>query len=194
MADMAIQVPINLATEPFRRDRPILVAFAGGAVVLVVLLAIQVATILTERHQGADIHVTINHLNSQLRAISSEQAKIAATMRRPENSVVLERSLFLNTLIDRKAISWTRLFADLEKVVPYNARLISVRLTDADQQNRIPLDIVVGAKDFAPILTMQKNLEASPLFEAPIVLSSAPPTQTDPLTRYHLVVTYAQKL
>ena len=51
MADMAIQVPINLATEPFRRDRPILVAFAGGAVLLVVLLAIQVTTILTERHQ-----------------------------------------------------------------------------------------------------------------------------------------------
>jgi Tfp pilus assembly protein PilN len=194
MADMAIQVPINLATEPFRRDRPMLVAFAAGAVGLVVLLAIQVTTILTERHQGADIHVTINHLNSQLRTINSEQAKIAATMRRPENAVVLERSLFLNTLIDRKAISWTQLFADLEKVVPYNARLISVRLTDADQQNRLPLDIVVGAKEYAPISTMVKNLEASPLFEAPNVLSTSPPTQTDPLTRYHLVVIYAQKL
>jgi len=194
MADMAIQVPINLATEPFRRDRPILVAFAGGAVLLVVLLAIQVATILTERHQGADIHVTINRLNSQLRAISIEQGKINTTLRRPENAVVLERSLFLNTLIDRKAISWTRLFADLEKVVPYNARLISVRLTETDQQDRVPLDMVVGAKDFAPIHQLVENLEKSPLFEAPNVLSGAPPTQTDPLIRYHVVVTYAQKL
>jgi len=40
----------------------------------------------------------------------------------------MERSLFLNALIDRKAISWTKLFADLEKVVPYNVRLVSVRL------------------------------------------------------------------
>jgi len=194
MADMAIQVPINLATEPFRRDRPILVAFAGGAVLLVVLLAIQVTTILTERHQGAAIHVTINHLNSQLRTISTEQSKISATLHRPENAVVLERSLFLNTLIDRKAISWTQLFSDLEKVVPYNARLISVRLSDADQQNHVPLDMMVGARDFAPIYQMLQNLEASPLFEAPNVLSSAPPTQTDPLIRYHIVVTYAQKL
>jgi len=193
MADMAIQVPINLATEPFRRDRPILVAFAGGAVLLVVLLAIQVATILTQRHQGADIHVTINRLNSELRTISSEEAKIRGTLNRPENAVVLERSVFLNTLIDRKAISWTQLFVDLEKVVPYNARLISVRLSDADQQNHVPLDMVVGAKDFAPIYQMLQNLEASPLFDAPNVPAITPPTQTDPLIRYHVVVTYAQK-
>lgn len=193
MADTAIQVPINLATEPFRRDRPMLVAYAGGAALLVLLLVLEITTIISERHQGADIHVTINRLNSQLHAITTEQAKVNTTLRRPENAVVLERSLFLNTLIDRKAISWTKLFADLEKVVPYNSRLISVRLPEVDTQNRVLLDMVVGAKDIAPILQFVRNLEASPLFEV-TVQSSAPASQTDPLIRYHVVVIYAQKL
>lgn len=194
MGDMAIQVPINLASEPFRRDRPILVASVGLAVVLVVLLAFQVTTIVSERHQGADYHVTIARLNSQLRAISTEQAKLTANLKQPENAEVLERSVFLNTLIDRKAISWTRLFEDLEKVVPYNVRLISVRLPEVDPQNRVLLDMVVGAKEVTPIFQFVRNLEASPLFGDADVPTGAPPSQTDPLFRYHVVVTYAQKL
>ena len=70
-------------------------------------------------------------------------------MRRPENAEVLERSLFLNTLIDRKAISWTKIFEDLEKVMPYNVRLVSVRLPAVDSNNQVLLDMVVGAKDVA---------------------------------------------
>ena len=189
-----IQIPVNLATQPFRRDRPMIMAFAGAAVVLTLLLLVEFATILSQRNQGANIHVTINRLNTQLHGISSEQAKVAGTLRRPENAVVLERSLFLNTLIDRKAISWTRLFEDLEKVVPYNSRLISVRLPEVDSQNHVLLDMVVGAKDIGPILQLVRNLEASPVIESYNVLSSAPPSQTDPLIRYHVVVTYVQKL
>ena len=38
---------------------------------------------------------------------------------------MLERSVFLNALLYRKGISWTRIFADLEKVVPHNVRIMS---------------------------------------------------------------------
>jgi hypothetical protein len=127
-SSMAIEVPINLATEPFRRDRPMLVASAAVGLLLVLSLAFEVKTIITERQQGAEIHVIINRLNTQLRGISNEQAKIGARLRKAENAEVMERSLFLNQLIDRKAISWTKLFADLEKVMPYNVKLVSVRL------------------------------------------------------------------
>ena len=191
---MAIQVPINLATEPFRRDRPMLVASAAAAALLVILLIFQISTILSERSQGADIHFTIERLNRQLKTISTEQARLSGAMRRPENSEVLERSYFLNTLIDRKAISWTRLFADLEKVVPYNVRLITVRLPEVDSDNRVLVDMVVGAKELAPIRQLVQNLESSDLFGDANVQSGAPPSQTEPLYRYHVVVTYAQKL
>src|SRR5258708_35061094 len=139
MTSMAIQVPINLATEPFRRDRPMLVAAAAVGLLLLIVLVVEVKTIISQRGQGADIHYAINRLNTQLRGITAQQAKLSALLGRPENAEVLDRSLFLNSMIDRKAISWTRLFADLEQVVPYNVRLVSVRRPEVDSANRVLL-------------------------------------------------------
>ncbi len=191
---MPLRVPINLASEPFRRDRPLLVGSAALAILLSLLLIYQVIAILSERHQAADIRIAIDRQNERLQAIASQQAKLNATLRRPENAEVLERSLFLNTLIERKAISWTKIFADLEKVMPYNVRLVSVRLPEVDSNNQVLLDMVVGAKDVPPILDLLKRLEGSPQFGPTSVQSSSPPSQTDPFFRYHVMVTYAQRL
>jgi hypothetical protein len=191
---MALRVPINLSSEPFRRDRPLLVGSAALGVVLSLLLIYQVVDIVSERHQAADIRIAIEQENARLRSIAAQQAKLNATLRRPENAVVLERSLFLNTLIERKAISWTKIFADLDKVMPYNVRLVSVRLPEVDMNNQVLLDMVVGAKDVPPILELLKRLEGSPQFGPTSVQSSAPPSQTDPFYRYHVTVTYAQRL
>jgi len=185
---------INLASEPFRRDRPMLVGSAAVAVLLAVLLGFLAATILSERHQAAGTRVTIERLNAQLRSIRAEQAKLNATLGKPENAEVLERSLFLNLLIDRKAISWTKIFADLEKVMPNNVRLVSVRLPEVDEENQVLLDMVVGSKEVQPVLELLKRLEASPQFGPTSVLNSIPPSQTDPYFRYHVSVSYAQKL
>jgi type IV pilus assembly protein PilN len=191
---MALRVPINLASDPFRRDRPLLVGSAALGIALSLLLIYQVIYIVSERHQAADIRIAIDQQNARLKDIAAQQAKLNATLRRPENAEVLERSLFLNTLIERKAISWTKIFEDLEKVMPYNVRLVSVRLPEVDSHNQVLLDMVVGAKDVPPILELFKRLEGSPQFGNTSVQSSAPPSQTDPFYRYHVTVTYAQKL
>jgi len=191
---MALRVPINLASEPFRRDRPMVVGSAALAIVLGLLLIYQVVDVFAERHQASGIRIEIEQQNRRLRAIAAQQAELNATLRRPENAEVLQRSLFLNTLIQRKAISWTKIFADLEKVMPYNVRVVSVRLPEVDSNNQILLDMVVGAQTVPPILELFKRLEDSPQFGNTSVQSSAPPSQTDPYYRYHVTVTYAQKL
>jgi hypothetical protein len=191
---MALRVPLNLASEPFRRDRPLMVGSVALAAVLTVVLIYQVFAIVSERRQAADIRVAIARETSQLQRIGAQQARLNATLRLPENAEVLERSLFLNTLIERKAISWTKIFGDLEKVMPYNVRLISVRLPEVNSHNQVLLDMVVGAKEVPPILELVKRLETSPQFGDTSVQSAAPPSQTDPFYRYHVTVTYAQKL
>src|ERR1700722_26356 len=106
---MALRIPINLSTEPFRRDRPMLAGSAAIAIVLSLLLIFQVIKIVSEHREAADIRIAIDQENAQIRSIAAQQAKLNATLRKPENAVVLERSLFLNTLIDRKGISWTKI-------------------------------------------------------------------------------------
>ena len=127
-----MRIQVNLATEPFRRDRPMLVASVACGVVLVALLGVLIFLIVSERGRQTETRTAVAKLNSDLRKITDEQAKLDGTLRLPMNAEVLEQSLLLNSLIQRKSISWTRLFADIEGVKPDNVRLIQVRLP-ADQ-------------------------------------------------------------
>jgi type IV pilus assembly protein PilN len=191
---MAIRVPINLSTEPFRRDRPALVGLAAAAIALVLVLGFLLLRMTSERREAKQMHETIARLNKQIRELDADQAKLNAMLRKPENAAVLERSVFLNTLIERKAISWTKIFSDLGKVMPWNVRLMSVRLPEVNTDNEVLLDMFVGAKEVPPVLEFLKKLEESPQFGPTSVLNSAPPSQTDPFYRFHVSVKYAQKL
>lgn len=188
-----MKIPINLASRPFRRDRPVLVGSCLVGIVLLGMLGILVATALMERSQLADTHNDIARLGRQTRSFSAEEARLEGVLRRPENAEVLERSLFLNSLLYRKGISWSRIFADLEKTIPYNVRVISIRPT-VNAQNQITLDMTVGAESPEPAIDLLKSLEASPVFGSAYLHSSMPPSQTEPLYRYRVSVNYAQKL
>ncbi len=189
-----MRIPINLSSEPFRRDRPILVASGVCAVLLTVLLGVLIYLIVAERGRQKETRASIERLNNQLRNITAEQAKYDAMLRQPANAEVLQRSLMLNTLLERKSVSWTKIFADLESVMPNNVRLISIRLPAINSRNEVLLDMIVGAKESASVITFLKKLEESPLFGPVAGHNSLPPTQNEPLFRYRMSVNYAQKL
>jgi len=188
-----VYLPLNLASEPFRRDRPILAASAATAVLMLGVLAVLVSIIVQQRELAADSRAQLARLESQLRAAAAEQAQLEAQLRQPGNAAVLDRNALFNSLILRKSISWTLLFADLEKVMPAQVRLMTVRpyLT---ANNEVQLDMVVGAQSPDPVIELLKRLERSPTFGATSLLSSSPPTQNEPLYRYRVSVSYAQKL
>ena len=189
-----MQVHINLASEPFRRDRPMLVASTACAVVLVTLLGVLIFLIVSDRGRQSETRAAVANLNSQLRAISQEQTRLDATLRQPMNAEVLERSLLLNSLILRKSISWTKLYADIESVKPDNVRLVQVRLPQINSRNDVTLDMEVGAQNPGQMIDFLKRLGDSPLFGPTNVSRKSPPTQNEPLWRYRVMVSYAQKL
>ncbi len=191
---MHIRIPVNLATEPFRRDRPIIVGTVALSVILILILGLQGFTIWSEREQAADTRLFLDRLNRQVRAVTVEQQKLDLTLGQPANAEVLEQSLFLNLLINHKAISWTKLFADLEKVMPADVRLVTVRLPQVDTQSRVWLDMTVAAKESTSILELAKRLESSPQFSDYQLLSTLPASQTEPFVRTRMSVSYAQKL
>jgi hypothetical protein len=189
-----MRVQVNLASEPFRRDRPMLVASSACAVVLVALLGVLIYLIVSERGRQTETRTAVAKLNSELRAISAEQAKLDGILHQPMNAEVLERSMLLNSLILRKSISWTKLYADIEGVKPDNVRLVQVRLPQINSRNEVTLDMEVGAANPSQMIDFLKRLEESPLFGPPNTSRKSPPTQNEPLWRYRVMVSYAQKL
>jgi len=171
-----------------------LAAYTVCAIALTALLGVLVFLIVSERHRARDVRESVARVNGQLRAVTTEQAKVDAFLRQPPNAEVLQRSVLLNELIDRKSISWTRIFSDLEGVMPYNVRLITVRLPHITSQNEVVLDLVVGVKEPGAMIAFLKRLEESPRFGTIYGSSSQPPAQNEPLYRYRITVNYAQKL
>jgi Tfp pilus assembly protein PilN len=189
-----LRIPINLSTEPFQRDRPLLVASSAVAVVLTLLLGVVVYLITADRARMKGTRVAVEHLDGELRKISAEQARLEGTLRLPANAEVLQRSFLLNTLIEHKSISWTKIFNDLEGVMPLDVRIIAVRLPQVTSQGEVVLDVEVGAKEMAPIGIFLSRLVKSPLFGPVEGKSTQPPTQQEPIYKYRFTVNYAQKL
>ncbi len=188
-----IKIPVNLASEPFRRDRPILVASGLAALLLVAVLAMQLTAIISQREAGKESREILASLESRISQLDQEQARVQSELRQPANAAVLDRSVFLNLLLQRKGISWTRMFADLENVFPGQVRLVTIR-PYVTGDNRVQLDMIVGSAEPEPVIDLLKRLETSPVFGETSLVNSQPPSQNEPLYRYRLSVNYAQKL
>ena len=173
-----MRIPINLSSQPFQRNRAMLAASTAVAILMTLVLALMVYLAIDDRNQMRETRESIEKTGRQLNTLAAEQAKLEAAIRKPENAEVFERSILLNTLLSRKGISWTRLFGDLEDVLPHNVRLVSVR-PQVNAQNAIVLDMVVGAQSPEPVIVFVERLESSKLFSNAAVPSSLPPSQTD---------------
>jgi hypothetical protein len=188
-----MRLPLNLAREPFRRDRPMLIASAAGCVLLSMALVFLSSAALSERRESRTTRVALNAVNRQLTRMQMEQARLEGAMRQPANAVVLDRSILFNDIIRRKSISWTRIFADLETVLPHNVR-ISVIHPQVNSKDELSLDMTVEADAPEQVIGFIARLEGSDVFGSTQVSTITLPTQNDPFYRYRLSVTYAQKL
>lgn len=188
-----MRIPINLASEPFRRDRPMIVASAAVAGLLTALLGLLIFLAIAERGRASEARESMKQLERQLQTLQQEEARLQGVLRRPENAEVLDRSVFLNALLLRKGVSWTRIFSDLETVTPHDVRLMSVR-PQINANNELTLEMWVASASTESLLKFVMQLEQSPVFGATTVPNSLPPSQNEPLYRYRVSVRYAQKL
>jgi type IV pilus assembly protein PilN len=188
-----VWIRINLSTEPFRRDRAMLIGSALVAALLVATLALQTVAVIGARRAARDNREALARLRRQAETLNAQALRLSGELRGPAVQAALERGYFFNQLLRRKGVSWTRMFTDLEGVLPPNVRLVAVRpYLTAD--NQVQLDMVVGSPSPEAVIALLEKLEASPLFGATALLSTQPPSQNEPLYRYRVSVSYAQKL
>jgi hypothetical protein len=186
-------IPLNLSGEPFRRDRKLVVVCSAAIAMLALTAVVQVSVIAAERRSAGENRAALDAIESRLERLGAEQARLQADLHRPASIAVLDRSAFLNLLLQRKSVSWTQMFADLSTVTPGSVRLVAVRpfLTG---DNEVHLDMIVGSAAPEPIIELMQRLEHAPQFGATALLSSQPPTENEPIYRCRLSVSYAQKL
>jgi len=187
-----MKIPVNLASRPFRKDRAVIVGSVGVCAALVATLVLLVSLAMADRAQYADLRGEVSRLNRSIQTLQTEQSKVDAVLHEPQNAESLKCSVFLNSLLIRKGISWTRIFADLEQIVPYNVKIVQIRPTVNGQT--ISLDMALASESPMPVIELMKAFGESKMFSNPNPHNYTAPSQSEPLYRYQISVDYAQKL
>lgn len=130
--------PANLAGRPFRNERLPNLLTAAATVVLAAITvrhALLVRVLLPGRTSA--LHDEVSRLEAESAELRSEQERLRAVNPEPK---ALARWLVVKELVDRRAFSWTGLFARLENRIPDGARLVSI--TPTVHRGEILLDLL----------------------------------------------------
>jgi hypothetical protein len=157
-----MKLNLNLATTPLENNRRF-IAGAGiaGIVALIFLIILTHQTYSTWR-ANSEIRADISRIENEIQIEADRQSNLARRFESPESKTVLDRSNFLNSLIEARTFPWPKIFEDLEKTLPPGVRVINIapRL----EGGRAAIKITVGAMDDAAKVEFLQKLEGSKAF------------------------------
>ncbi len=163
-----MRININLASNPYEAAREY-ARRMGMLVAGLTLLAVgMMGYILYQRSQTRDIDRQIAEARQEIASLDAEKAQAQATLNLPQNRDIADQSQFLNTLFARKALSWTKVFTEMERLMPPNIHVVSMK-PEFNRANQLVLHVVVatGARDKA--VELVRRMEKSPHFRSPQV-------------------------
>ncbi len=158
-----MRLDINLASQPYEDARQFWLrwgtAVAAVAILTLALLTITITGWFAARHD----HTTIANYRAQIAQRDRARQQAEEFLNRPENRATRDQSQFLNELIERKALSWTHVLEDLEKVMPPRVHLVSIQ-PELDEDNQLTLKMVVGGDSRERAIELARRMEESRRF------------------------------
>ena len=159
-----MRVAINLATQPYEDAREFWARWGGGVAALgVVTLLLFTLAVHGWIKAGRD-RQSIRQVKQQIAERDNERAKAQVFLELAANRSTRDQSQFLNGLIQRKSFSWTRVFEDLELVMPVDLHVVSLR-PELNEQNQLQLEMKVAGTTRAAAVELVHRMEGSPHFQ-----------------------------
>jgi Tfp pilus assembly protein PilN len=155
---------LNLSTKPFPAYRLINIALVCVLIVLVVVSVVQSQGFARFSRLSGSIRSEEQESRVEAQTLQKQVSELESRLDRPESTAKLNEISFLNRLILRKKLSWTKLFRILEATVPENVHLTSLAPEIAGNGN-VTLRLGVRARSIADASKFVERLETSKLFE-----------------------------
>ena len=163
-----MRININLASNPYEAAREYARRMSMLLAALVLITAILLGYILHQRGETRDVDRQIAQAKQEITALDREKAQAQAILNQPQNREVADQSAFLNSLFARKALSWTRVFTEMEKMMPPAIHVVSMK-PEFNRDNQLVLHVVVATSSRDKAVELVKRMEKSPHFHAPQV-------------------------
>jgi type IV pilus assembly protein PilN len=155
-----MRLNINLASQPYeiaqsyQRRMTIVIAALGMAAVLLL------GYILYQRQHSRGINRQLAQVQGEIRSLEHEEGTARAILNKPANREVADQSDFLNQLFARKSLSWTRIFTEMEKIVPAGLHVVSMK-PEYTKTNDLVLHVIVATDSRDRAVEMVRHMESS---------------------------------
>jgi len=167
-----MRLDINLATRPYEDAREFWARWGLGVGLLGLLTLVLLGLAVRGWTQAGRDRQNIAQLQDQIAERDRERATAQAFLDMSVNRSTRDQSQFLNGLIQRKAFSWTRVFEDLERVMPANLHVVSLR-PELNEQNQMQLDMKVAGDTRGASVELVHRMEGSRHFQGAQLASEA---------------------
>lgn len=172
-----MKVRLNLATAPLENNRRFLLGTSLVGIFALVLFVLLARQAYRDWRESSEIRAEMAELQGQMRELRDARAEMERAFKRPEAKRTVERAAFLNGMIEQRSFPWTRIFMDLERLLPEGVRVVSIAPQMKD--GRVEVKLVVGATSDDAKLDFLKTLEESKEFTGMQVLSETRPSRPD---------------
>jgi Tfp pilus assembly protein PilN len=182
---------LNLSSNPFRnRTTPYLISL-----VMISIAGLAAIFFLAKMNGNRELNKTIvsniEQMDSEVNRLKGEGEKVQQQLT-PQQRELLVAS---HKLVANKSFGWSRLFADLESVLPgsVSASRISVENVYKDgDQVKAELDFAVLSGDYPAVMSMIDKMNNSGLFKAELRGQDRQKTERMVYTEYSLHLIYTQ--
>ncbi len=170
-----MRIEINLARQPYEDVRRFLTTWGRVLLVLGLVTLGLMAYLAQSWVRSGPVRAEMAELRRQIAALETERRAAEAVAGQEQNRQVRDRARFVNGLIARKAFSWTKALAALEKIVPRQVQVVSVQ-PELNSMQQLEIRLVVATSSRQHALELVRSLEASQRFRRAQV--SAESTET----------------
>jgi Tfp pilus assembly protein PilN len=165
-----MRLDINLATRPYEDSQEFWRRWGLGVGVLTLCTLLLLAFVVQSWISAGRDRQDIRHLQQEIAERDTERGKAQSFLDLSVNRSTRDQSQFLNGLIQRKSFSWTRVFEDLERVMPTNLHVVSLR-PEVNEQNQMQLDMKVAADSRLAAVELVHRMESSKHFQGAQLVS-----------------------
>ncbi len=159
-----MRLDINLATHPYEDAGEFWRRWGAGLAALGIVTLLLVSFTAWGWYHAHDQRVAIEKIQQGIGELDNKLARSRAVLNKPENRAMRERSDYLNSLFQQKALSWTNVFEELERVMPPGLHVVSIK-PEITKDNQLELKLVVAGTSRERALELVRKMEESRRFQ-----------------------------
>jgi type IV pilus assembly protein PilN len=140
-------VRLNLATKPLETHRRFFVSSGATGILAAILFLLLGWHVNTIRKADAALQSQIASALRRIEALTAERQQLEIFFADPSNARLHDRATFVNTILDARSFNWTRMFMDLERVLPGGVHVLSIEPKQVNGQAAVKLTVGAASEE-----------------------------------------------